>query len=100
VRPREEPGSAGGGLVLALEAPLALDAVAGERQGVEALLADGLPAPLALAEAAFVELPERSHHLAQEAAVPVAKLELELAGVRGVGLVAEVLVASSSRPFS
>src|SRR5262245_32677346 len=48
---RREPGSAGGGLVLALEAPLTVDAVAREGERVETLLADGLAAPLALAEA-------------------------------------------------
>src|SRR5262249_42060453 len=84
-------GSAGGGLVFALEAPLALDAVSRERQGIAALLADRLAAPLALPEAPLVELPERGHHLAQEPPVSVAELELELAGVRRIGLVAEIL---------
>src|SRR5262249_23241230 len=89
--PQAGPGSAGGGLVLALEAPLALDAVAREGKRVEPLLANRLAASLALSEAPLVELPERGPHLTQESAVPVAELELELAGVRGVGLVAEIL---------
>src|SRR5262245_49535751 len=89
-RPPGEPGSAGDGLVLALEAALAVDAIACERQGLEPLLADRLSAALALPEAAFVELLECGHHLAQEPPVAVAQLELELARVGSIGLVAEV----------
>src|SRR4029450_4409244 len=77
--------------VLALEAPLALDAETRERERLGALLADRLAPALALAEAAPAELAERGQHLAQGPAIPVAQLELELARVRGVGLVAEVL---------
>src|SRR5262249_26164246 len=84
-------GSAGGGLVFALEAPLALDAVSRERQGIEALLSDRLAAPLPPPEAPLRALPGPRHHPPQEPPVPVAELELELSGVRRIGLVAEIL---------
>src|SRR5262249_58797618 len=84
--PQAGPGSAGGGLVLALEAPLALDAVAREGERIEPLLADRLAASLALPEAPFVELPERGHHLPHEAAVAGTQLQLEPADGRGARL--------------
>jgi hypothetical protein len=81
------------GLLLLLDETLAADAVAGERQGLEPSLGDRLGAPLALAEAALVELAERDEDLSQQAAVTVAQLEQELARVRGRRLISEILDA-------
>src|SRR6059036_1484055 len=83
--------SAGDGALLALDVPLAFDAVAREGQRMEPLLGDLLAAALALTEASLVELPERGDDVAEEPAIPAAELELELARVGVQGLIAQVL---------
>src|SRR6266849_5296943 len=84
-------GSARGHPLFFFREALAGDAVPGERHRVEPLLGDGLAAPLAGTKAPVVDLGQRGHDLAQQPPVAVAQLEEELARVRGVGLVAEVL---------
>src|SRR6202795_732384 len=81
----------GGGALFFFDEALAVDAVACEGQRVEALVGDGLPAPLAVTEVAFVDLLQRGDDLFQDPAVAVAQLEEELAVVGRRGLVAEVL---------
>src|SRR5262249_59432872 len=92
--------SASGAALFLFDRPLALDAVAGERQGLEPLLGDGLAAALAVAEAALGDLLERGDHFLQQPPVAVAQLEEELAIVGGAGLVAEVLGRSVLRPLA
>src|SRR5262245_40041639 len=88
---RRGRASAGGGALLFLDETLASDAVAGEGQRFESLVADGLAAALAVAEGTVVDLLKRGHDVAQQAPVAVAQLEEELPVVGGVRLVAEVL---------
>src|SRR5262245_27529223 len=83
--------SAGGGALLLFDDPLAVDAVARERQGLQPLVADRLATALAIAEGAVVDLLQRGDDVAQQAVIAVAQLEEELARVRRVGLVAEIL---------
>ena len=82
---------AGGHPLLLLDQPLAVDAVARERQRLEAPLGNGLAAPLTAAERAVVDLLQRRDDVTQQSTVAVPQLEKELARVGGVGLVAEVL---------
>src|ERR1051325_6667758 len=82
---------AGRGALFLFRRPLALDAVARERERLEALLGDGLAAALAVAEAALGDLLERERDLLQESAVAVAQLEQELTIVGRRSLVAQVL---------
>src|SRR5213594_3171468 len=77
--------------LLFLDHPLAVDAVARERQRLEPLLGNRLVASLARPERAIVELLEGRDDVAEEPTVAVAELEEELASVRGVRLVAQVL---------
>src|SRR5262249_7040876 len=83
--------SAGGGALLLLGQPLAVDAVARRGHRVQPLVADRLAAALAVAGGAVVDLLQRIDDVAQLAAVAVAELEEELARVGGVGLIPEVL---------
>ena len=83
--------SAGGGALLFLDQTLAGDAVTGERQRFETLVADRLAAALALAERALVDLLQRGDDVAQQSPVAVAQLEEEFAVVGGIRLVAEIL---------
>src|SRR5262249_3955551 len=80
--------------------PLAVDAVAREREGVEAPFGDRLAAALALSEAALVELPQRDQDFFEEAPVTVAQLEQELAGVGGRPLVPQILDAVVFLPLA
>src|SRR2546429_4876869 len=77
--------------LLFLDHPLAVDAVTGERQGLEPFLGNRLVAPLARPEGAIVELLEGRNDVAEEPTVAVAELEEELPGVCGVRLVAQIL---------
>src|SRR5437773_6990695 len=77
-----------GHALLLLDRPLTVDAVARERQRLEPLLGDRLPAPLARAEGAVVQLLQGGDDVAQQAPVTIAELEEELAVVRGGRLVA------------
>ena len=61
--------STGGGALLLLDQALAVDAVACERQRLQALLGDGLVAPLARAERPVLDLLERGHDVAEDPAV-------------------------------
>src|SRR4030095_1113786 len=90
-RPGRGGASGGGGSFLFLDQTLAGDAVAGEGQRFEALVADGLAAALAVAERALVDLLQRGHDVAQQTPVAVAQLEEELPVVGGILLVAEIL---------
>src|SRR5580700_763888 len=81
----------GRGALFLFDRALALDAVARERQRLQALLGDRLAAALAIAEPAFVDLLQRERHFFQEHPVAVAQLEEELAIVGGRGLVPQVL---------
>src|SRR6266508_2390524 len=85
------PALPGGGALFFFDEPLAVDAVAGEGQRLEALVGDDLPAALAVAEVASVDLLQRRDDFLQDPAVPVAQLEEELAVVRCRGLVPEIL---------
>src|SRR5262245_49752047 len=82
---------AGGHPLLFLDPPLAVDAVPCERQRLEPFLGDRLVAPLARPEGAIVQLLEGRDDIAEDPTVAVAELEEELARVRRVGLVAQVL---------
>src|SRR6266478_6299400 len=82
---------AGGGALFLFDGALALDAVARERQRLQALLRDRLAAALAVAEAALADLLQGQHDLFQEPPVTVAQLEEKLAIVGRGGLVAQVL---------
>ena len=74
-----------------LDRALALDAVARERQRLQALLGDRLAAALAVAEAALADLLQGQHDLLQEPPVSVAQLEEEFTIVGRRGLVAQIL---------
>src|SRR5260370_18451321 len=82
---------AGGGALFLFDGALALDAVARERQRLQALLGDRLATALAVAEAALADLLQGQHDLLQEPPVTVAQLEEKLAIVGRGGLVAQVL---------
>src|SRR5262245_6672521 len=97
---RRGPRLARGHPLLFLDHPLAVDAVARERQRLEPFFGNRLVAPLAVSKCAVVELLERRDHVAQEPAVAVAQLEEELARVRGIGLVAQVLDRVVFRVFA
>src|SRR6185436_1203239 len=77
--------------LLFLDHPLAVDAVARERQGFEPLLGDRLAASLAGTEPAVVQLLQGGDDVPQQPAVAVAQLEEEFSRVGGVRLIAEVL---------
>src|SRR5215475_12159671 len=77
--------------LLFLDHPLAVDAVTRERQGLEPFLGNRLVAPLARPEGAIVQLLEGREDIAEDPTVAVAELEAQLAGVRRIGLVAQVL---------
>src|SRR5216117_926442 len=77
--------------LLFLDHPLAADAVARERQGLEPLFGNRLAAPLAGTEPAVVQLLQGRDDVAQQPTVAVAQLEEEFSRVRRVRLVAEVL---------
>src|SRR5215470_5811484 len=84
-------GLARGRALFFLDRPLTLDAVAGERQRFETLLRDGFPAPLAVAEIAFLELLKGGTYFLEQTSITIAELEEELPVVRGGRLIAEVL---------
>src|SRR5258708_34932960 len=69
---------AGGGTLFLFDGALALDAVARERQRLQALLGDRLAAALAVAEAALADLLQGQHDLFQKPPVTVAQPEEEL----------------------
>src|SRR6267378_566444 len=77
--------------LLFLDHPLAADAVARERQGLEPFFGNRLAAPLARTEPAVVQLLQSRDNVAQQPTVAVAQLEEEFSRVRRVRLVAEVL---------
>src|SRR6202158_4476527 len=81
----------GGGALFFFDEPLAVDAVAGEGQRFEALVGDGLPAPLAVTKVASVDLLQRGDDLFQDSTVTVAELEEELPVVGRRSLIAEIL---------
>src|SRR5215470_5979095 len=87
----EFDGLARGRALFFLDRPLTLDAVAGERQRFETLLRDGFPAPLAVAEIAFLELLKGGTYFLEQTSITIAELEEELPVVRGGRLIAEVL---------
>src|SRR5512143_3289055 len=80
-----------GGALFLFDRALALDAVARERQRLQALLGDRLAAALAVAEAALADLLQGQHDLLQEPPVSVAQLEEEFTIVGRRGLVAQIL---------
>src|SRR5262250_2506977 len=84
-------GLARGRALFFLDRPLTLDAVAGERQRFETLLRDGFPAPLAVAEIAFLELLKGGTYFLEQTSITVAELEEELPVIRSGRLIAEVL---------
>jgi hypothetical protein len=88
---RDHTASPGRGTLLLLDEPLAVDAVARERQRLQPLVADRLAAALAIAERSVVDLLQGGDDVPQQSSVPVAELEEELAGVGGVRLVPEIL---------
>src|SRR5919201_3722813 len=69
--------------LLLFDHALAIDAVAGEGQRLEALVTDGLAAALAVAERAVVDLLQRRYDVAENAAVGVAALRKKIARIRG-----------------
>src|SRR5207253_3238844 len=71
--------------------PLAIDAVTRERQRLQALVADGLAAALAVAERAVVDPLQSGDDVTEKAILAVAQLEEEFTRIGGVGLVAEIL---------
>src|SRR5262245_10744835 len=85
------PALAGRGALFLFDGSLALDAVPRVRQRLEALVRNGLPAALAVAEATLGDLLQRQRDLFQSPAVAVAQLEEELAIVGRRGLVTQVL---------
>src|SRR5258705_10972430 len=82
---------AGGRPLFFFDGALAVDAVARERQRFEPLLADGLAAALASAEAAVVELLKRGGDVLQLPALSVTQAEQKLPVVRARGLIAQIL---------
>jgi hypothetical protein len=87
----QAPGALPGGRALFFfDEALTVDAVAGEGQRFEALVGD-LPASLAVAEVASVDLLQGGDDFLQDPAVAIAQLEEELAVVGRGGLIAEVL---------
>src|SRR5216683_2139129 len=81
----------GGRALFFFDEALTVDAVAGEGQRFEALVGDGFPASLAVAEVASVDLLQGGDDFLQDPAVAIAQLEEELAVVGRGGLIAEVL---------
>src|SRR5262249_28848732 len=79
-----------GGALFFFDGPLAIDAVAGERQRLEALVSDRLPAALAVPVAALVELLQGGDDLFPEPLGAVAELEQELPVIGRRGLVSEI----------
>src|SRR5215467_12538764 len=90
-RGSEFDGLARGRALFFLDGPLTLDAVTGERQCFETLLRDGFPAPLAVAEIAFLELLKGGTYFLEQTSITVAELEEEFPVVRSGRLIAEVL---------
>src|SRR3989441_7306047 len=83
--------SARGHALLFFDNPLAIYAVAREREGIQPFLGNRLAAPLAGAEGAVLDLLESQDDVAEQATVAVAQLEEELSGVGRVGLIAQIL---------
>src|SRR5215475_12050787 len=90
-RPARPGRLARGHALFFLDEPLAVDAIARERQGVQTLLGDRLAAALARAVRAVLDLLQGGDDLAQQPPVAVAQLEEKLARVGGVRLIAEIL---------
>src|SRR5215468_10685333 len=90
-RGSEFDGLARGRALFLLDGPVTLDAVTGERQCFETLLRDGFPAPLAVAEIAFLELLKGGTYFLEQTSITVAELEEEFPVVRSGRLIAEVL---------
>ena len=69
------PALSRGRALFFFDGPLAVDAVAGEGQRLEALVRDGLAAALAISVAALIELLQRGDDFFQESLRAVAELE-------------------------
>src|SRR5437879_5359895 len=97
---RRDARLARGHPLLFFDHALAIDTVTRERQRLEPLFGNRLVASLARPERAVVELLEGRDDVAEQPPVAVAELAEELSGVRGVGLVTQVLARIVFRGFS